>query len=146
MNDPAVPSPARLDGASTLCTDPRMDADSARGQHVESPYVELAVNDLAERVGKSASRPSTSSPAPLPTTTRTLSVLTSLRSRGVQAALLSAVLFGAPAAKLLLDSVSPWLLAGLLCSGSGIGLGRIRLIRRSPRVHLAQDGAASPSA
>jgi hypothetical protein len=125
-----------------------MDADSARGQHVESPYVELAVNDLAERVGKSASRPSTSSPAPLPTTTRTLSVLTSLRSRGVQAALLSAVLFGAgtPAAKLLLDSVSPWLLAGLLCSGSGIGLGRIRLIRRSPRVHLAQDGAASPSA
>jgi hypothetical protein len=95
-----------------------------------------------------SSRPSTSSAAFLPTTTRTLSVLTSLRSRGVQAALLSAVLFGAgtPAAKLLLDSVSPWLLAGLLCSGSGIGLGRIRLIRRSPRVHLAQDGAASPSA
>jgi hypothetical protein len=94
-----------------------------------------------------SSRPSTSSAAFLPTTTRTLSVLTSLRSRGVQAALLSAVLFGAgtPAAKLLLDSVSPWPLAGLL-TGSGIGLGRIRLIRRSPRVHLAQDGAASPSA
>jgi len=65
-------------------------------------------------------------------------VLNSLRSRGVQAALLSAVLFGAgaPAAKLLLDSVSPWLLAGLLYAGSGVGLGLFRLIRRSPRVHL----------
>lgn len=65
-------------------------------------------------------------------------MLSSLRSRGVQAALLAAVLFGAgtPAAKLLLDSVSPWLLAGLLYTGSGIGLGLIRLIRRSPKVHL----------
>ncbi|MCJ1675731.1 DMT family transporter [Rathayibacter sp. VKM Ac-2929] len=63
---------------------------------------------------------------------------TALRSRGVQAALLSAVLFGAgtPAAKLLLDSVSPWLLAGLLYCGSGIGLGLLRLVRRSPRVRL----------
>ncbi|MBC7724557.1 MAG: EamA family transporter [Burkholderiaceae bacterium] len=68
-------------------------------------------------------------------------MLSSLRSRGVQAALLSAVLFGAgtPAAKMLLDSVSPWLLAGLLYTGSGIGLGLIRLIRRSPRVHLARN-------
>jgi drug/metabolite transporter (DMT)-like permease len=67
-------------------------------------------------------------------------VLSSLRSRGVQAALLSAVLFGAgtPAAKYLLDSVSPWLLAGLLYLGSGLGLGLIRLIRRSPRVRLAR--------
>jgi len=67
--------------------------------------------------------------------------LSSLGSRGVQAALLAAVLFGAgtPAAKLLLDSVSPWLLAGLLYSGSGIGLGLVRFIRRSPRVHLAQN-------
>jgi len=68
-------------------------------------------------------------------------VLTALRDRGIQAALLSAVLFGAgtPAAKLLLDSVSPWLLAGLLYTGSGIGLGLIRLVRRSPRVRLAKD-------
>ncbi|MFT2753422.1 EamA family transporter [Clavibacter sp. Sh2088] len=66
---------------------------------------------------------------------------TALASRGVQAALLSAVLFGAgtPAAKLLLDSVSPWLLAGLLYTGSGIGLGLIRLVRRSPRVLLARE-------
>lgn len=68
-------------------------------------------------------------------------MLTALRSRGVQAALLSAVLFGAgtPAAKLLLDSVSPFMLAGLLYTGSGLGLGLIRLVRRSPRVHLARD-------
>ena len=68
-------------------------------------------------------------------------MLTAPRSRGVQAALLSAVLFGAgtPAAKLLLDSVSPFMLAGLLYVGSGLGLGLIRLVRRSPRVHLARD-------
>lgn len=68
-------------------------------------------------------------------------MLTALRSRGVQAALVSAVLFGAgtPAAKLLLDSVSPFMLAGLLYVGSGLGLGLIRLVRRSPRVHLARD-------
>ncbi|OII14881.1 DMT family transporter [Curtobacterium sp. MCBA15_008] len=67
-------------------------------------------------------------------------MLTALRSRGVQAALLSAVLFGAgtPAAKLLLDAVSPFMLAGLLYTGSGLGLGLIRLVRRSPRVHLAR--------
>ncbi|MDN4641820.1 DMT family transporter [Agreia sp. PsM10] len=67
-------------------------------------------------------------------------MLSSLRNRGVQAALLSAVLFGAgaPAAKYLLGSVSPWLLAGLLYTGSGLGLGLIRLIRRSPRVRLAR--------
>jgi len=70
-------------------------------------------------------------------------VLSSLRSRGVQAALLSAVLFGAgtPAAKNLLDSVSPWLLAGLLYTGSGLGLGLIRVIRHSPRVRLRRGEA-----
>lgn len=66
---------------------------------------------------------------------------TALRSRGVQAALLSAVLFGAgtPAAKILLDTVSPFMLAGLLYTGSGLGLGLIRIVRRAPRVHLARD-------
>lgn len=62
-----------------------------------------------------------------------------LSHRGVQAALLAALLFGAgtPLAKLLLGGdVSPWLLAGLLYCGSGIGLGLIRLIRRAPRVRL----------
>jgi uncharacterized membrane protein len=61
-----------------------------------------------------------------------------LRNRGVQAALLAALLFGAgtPIAKLLLGDVSPWMLAGLLYCGSGIGLGLIRLVRRSPAVRL----------
>lgn len=62
----------------------------------------------------------------------------SLRNRGVQVALLSAVLFGAgtPVAKLLLGQVSPWLLAGLLYCGSGAGLLVVRLVRRAPRVRL----------
>lgn len=64
--------------------------------------------------------------------------LTSLRNTGVQAALAAAVLFGAgaPVAKLLLEDVSPWMLAGLLYLGSGIGLGVYRLIRRAPHVRL----------
>jgi len=61
-----------------------------------------------------------------------------LRNRGVQAGLASAVLFGAgtPLAKLLLGDVSPWLLAGLLYIGSGIGLSLYRAVRRAPRVRL----------
>jgi drug/metabolite transporter (DMT)-like permease len=67
-------------------------------------------------------------------------MLASLRNRGVQAALVSAALFGAgtPLAKVLLGDVSPWLLAGLLYCGSGLGLGLIRVVRRSPRVRLAR--------
>ncbi len=46
-------------------------------------------------------------------------------------ALLAAALFGAstPFAKLLVGEMSPWLLAGLLYLGSGLGLGVARLIR-----------------
>ena len=65
-----------------------------------------------------------------------------LSNRGVQAALLAAVLFGAgtPLAKILLGGdISPWLLAGLLYCGSGIGLGLWRLVRRAPRVRLRRD-------
>ncbi len=64
--------------------------------------------------------------------------MTSLRSTGVQAALAAAVLFGAgtPLAKLLLGTVSPWMLAGLLYVGSGLGLGLYRLITRAERVRL----------
>jgi drug/metabolite transporter (DMT)-like permease len=64
--------------------------------------------------------------------------LTSLRNAGVQAALVAAVLFGAgtPIAKLLLSDVSPWMLAGLLYLGSGVGLGIYRVVRRSARVRL----------
>lgn len=61
-----------------------------------------------------------------------------LRNVGVQAGIAAAVLFGAgtPFAKLLLGQVSPWLLAGLLYTGSGVGLGMYRLLRRPPRVRL----------
>jgi drug/metabolite transporter (DMT)-like permease len=60
--------------------------------------------------------------------------------KGIFAALGSALLFGAgtPIAKLLLSHVSPWLLAGLLFIGSGIGLTIYRLIIRAPRVKLPQ--------
>ena len=66
--------------------------------------------------------------------------LPSLRNIGVQAALASAILFGAgtPIAKLLLESVSPWLLAGLLYTGSGIGLSIYRIVRRARRVTLTR--------
>ncbi len=61
-----------------------------------------------------------------------------LRRPGVAPALLAAALFGAgtPLAKLLLASVSPWLLAGLLYLGSGVGLTLYRHLRRAPRVRL----------
>ena len=63
-----------------------------------------------------------------------------LRNVGVRAGLASALLFGAgtPAAKLLLGDVSPWLLAGLLYLGSGVGLGLYRVIRRAPRVRVSR--------
>ncbi|WP_109211635.1 MULTISPECIES: DMT family transporter [Microbacterium] len=63
-----------------------------------------------------------------------------LSNRGVQAALASALLFGAgtPLAKLLLGDVSPWMLAGLLYCGSGVGLTIFRLVRRAERVHLGR--------
>lgn len=67
-----------------------------------------------------------------------------LHNVGVQACLVAALLFGAgaPAAKLLLGTTSPWLLAGLLYLGSGTGLGLFRLIRRSARVHLERADLA----
>ena len=60
-------------------------------------------------------------------------------SRGALAALLAALLFGAgaPAAKVLLAHVSPWLLAGLLYLGSGLGLAAWRRLRRATPVRLA---------
>ena len=57
---------------------------------------------------------------------------------GVGAALLAAALFGAgtPLAKALMGSVSPWMMAGLLYLGSGLGLALLRVIRRAPSVRL----------
>lgn len=67
----------------------------------------------------------------------------SLRRTGVRAAIASAVLFGAgtPFAKVLLGDASPWLLAGLLYTGSGLGLTAWRLIRRAPRVRIQRREA-----
>lgn len=58
--------------------------------------------------------------------------------RGVIAALLAALLFGAgtPAAKALLAATSPWLLAALLYLGSGLGLAAWRRLRGAPAVRL----------
>jgi drug/metabolite transporter (DMT)-like permease len=55
---------------------------------------------------------------------------------GILLALTSAVLFGAstPFAKLLLGSVDPWLMAGLLYFGAGLGLGIIHLSRGALRL------------
>lgn len=59
---------------------------------------------------------------------------------GVLAALAAALLFGAgtPIAKLLLGATSPWMLAGLLYLGSGIGLALLRLVRRTRLPTLAR--------
>jgi drug/metabolite transporter (DMT)-like permease len=50
---------------------------------------------------------------------------------GISFALLSAALFGAstPFAKLLLGSVDPWMMAGLLYLGAGVGLALVHLTR-----------------
>src|SRR5438876_11460229 len=59
--------------------------------------------------------------------------------RPIILALIAALLFGlsTPAAKLLLDTTDPWLLAGLFYLGSGLGLGGLRVvlvsIGRAPR-------------
>jgi len=60
---------------------------------------------------------------------------------GVPLALLSAALFGisTPFAKLLLgDGVSPWMLAGLLYLGSGLGLAVFQLARKASGAALAE--------
>lgn len=64
-----------------------------------------------------------------------------LKQPGVPAALGAALLFGAgtPLAKLLLNSVSPWLLAGLLYLGSGIGLTLYRIFVKAPAVSMTRS-------
>ena len=66
-----------------------------------------------------------------------------LREKGIVTALGAALLFGAgtPFAKMLLDTAEPWLLAGLLYAGSGLGLLLYRRVARAPRVTLTRkDG------
>jgi drug/metabolite transporter (DMT)-like permease len=69
--------------------------------------------------------------------------MNSWRHPGVLAALAAALLFGAgtPAAKFLLGPVDPWLLAGLLYVGSGIGLAAVRLLHRKETARLARGDA-----
>lgn len=64
-----------------------------------------------------------------------------LRHAGVLAALGAALTFGAatPFAKLLLHHIDPWLLAGLLYLGSGIGLSLYRRLANSRRVRLSKS-------
>ena len=58
--------------------------------------------------------------------------LTRLPNIGALYALAAAALFGAsmPLAKSLLGDLSPWMLAGLLYMGSGVGLGGLAVVRR----------------
>ncbi len=59
---------------------------------------------------------------------------------GITFAVLSAVLFGAstPFAKVLLGLTDPWMLAGLLYLGSGIGLGALLIIERIRKLPKAE--------
>ncbi len=56
----------------------------------------------------------------------------SMNQAGATYAILAAALFGlsAPAAKFLVGSMDPWLLAGFLYTGSGLGLAAVRLFAR----------------
>ena len=68
---------------------------------------------------------------------------------GILLALASAVLFGAstPFAKILLGSVDPWLMAGLLYVGAGLGLSVVHLSRgvlRLPAVEAPLRRADAP--
>ncbi|MEN5179236.1 DMT family transporter [Comamonas testosteroni] len=67
--------------------------------------------------------------------------MNALTNRGVLAALGAAALFGAgtPAVKLLLEHASPWLLAGILYLGSGIGLLIYRLMIHASPVELKSN-------
>jgi drug/metabolite transporter (DMT)-like permease len=64
-----------------------------------------------------------------------------MRRRAIAYALLSAALFGAstPVAKVLLGETSPWLLAGLLYLGSGLGLLLLRIATRAAPPRLAPN-------
>lgn len=64
-----------------------------------------------------------------------------MKHTGIAAALGAAALFGAstPFAKILLSDVTPWLLAGLLYLGSGIGLSLVRFLRGSKGNELARS-------
>jgi drug/metabolite transporter (DMT)-like permease len=68
-----------------------------------------------------------------------------LRYRGVSTALCAAALFGAgtPVAKVLLGTIDPWLLGGLLYAGSGVSLTVVRMARGLPAVRLDRRGVTT---
>ena len=59
---------------------------------------------------------------------------------GISLALLSAALFGAstPFAKLLLGSIDPWMMAGILYFGAGLGLAALSLSRAGMRLPVVK--------
>lgn len=63
-----------------------------------------------------------------------------MNRKGVPLALLSAILFGAstPLAKILLGAIDPWMMAGLLYLGAGIGLAVIHLSRAALQLPAAE--------
>ncbi len=65
-----------------------------------------------------------------------------MKNLGVSAALLSALLFGAatPFAKILIGAVDPWLLAGLLYLGAGLGLLLVLAVQRLRRRASSEPG------
>lgn len=72
-------------------------------------------------------------------------MLRSLRNAGVQAGLASAILFGAstPLTKFFVQDLSPWLVAGLLYLGSGVGLYLVRAIRGKLVLEIPKENRGS---
>lgn len=71
----------------------------------------------------------------------TMQQRTALLNPGVLSALAAALLFGVatPLAKLLLETTSPWMMAGLLYLGSGMGLLIYRQVVKAPSVSLPPE-------
>jgi hypothetical protein len=65
---------------------------------------------------------------------------------GIPLALASAMLFGAsmPFAKLLLGMVDPWLMAGLLYVGAGLGLAMVHVLRGALRMPAVEAPLRRP--
>lgn len=106
---------------------------TAPGQGVEA---RISTDIKLRKIGRAPSpivieiRETSASEAPLRHTEGRKGLTLTTMNFGIAAALGSAVLFGAstPLAKLLVGTINPWLLAGLLYFASGIGLSAIRLL------------------